>query len=815
MTEGMRCALVLTMAAVAAAGCSPPRQDAPAATADPPRVVVPAEPSVPATLTDVNVAAADMGGAVEQLTGHYDLTVVNYGPGLTGHRLIDGLVEPAWLIPSDWSPNRMFNRTTGWVQYPVDVVVSFHERMPALVGAVTIVVPASMSVKLVDDTSAAPKDVEVWTSMDAAPDSFTKATATMIDAAPGEHTVPFPAREARFVKLRVLSGASERVLEMAEVRVLEAARPGYVPLFTRAPGAERWKGSPRAAAQRGLDWLQQSAVDWRGSNGCFGCHVQSQALMGQRVALQGAYRVSMPALEALSERIRRTETPNGTWVGGPELASSVFGAMGLTYAAEATNKAADPDLLRALDFVLPSQKADGSLPEPTHEPPIMQGPFMMTANGLVAMNWAASHSRDPKYARAAERAMSWMAASEPETVQDKVFKVAALMRDGTPDQKRAAWSAVESLVSEQQADGGWKEAPATKGSNAFATGQVLYGFKQAGVSVNAPSFRRGVDFLLRTQVKDPTPDHGAWKAVHTQSQRPTDFAPTMWAVIGLANAYGVEPKGEVQIVRRQGDNPATRNLEIVLDVSGSMNTRLGQTTRWQTALEVLKDVVGALPDDLTVGLRVYGHRYASRSAQTCQDTELVVPLRKLDRDRIINTAARLRPRGETPLVRSVLQTVTDLKAVGGGSVILITDGEESCQGNATSAARQIKASGVHVTLNIVGFTVTGQTVEAELGTLAGSTGGRYYSAQDGAQLSRAVKLAALQRLPYDILDRSGAVVTSGETGELTRELPPGQYRVLINALGQRLEAPVTIVADQTAVVALEVEGDGFVIRPVQ
>jgi Ca-activated chloride channel family protein len=223
-------------------------------------------------------------------------------------------------------------------------------------------------------------------------------------------------------------------------------------------------------------------------------------------------------------------------------------------------------------------------------------------------------------------------------------------------------------------------------------------------------------------------------------------------------------------------------------------------------------VVTALPDDLNVGLRVYGHRYSSKSAQTCQDTELVVPIAPLDRDRILTTAANLKPRGETPLIRSILKTVDDLKAAGGGSVILITDGEESCKGNAKSAASQIKASGVKVALNIVGFTITGKAVETELAGLAGSTGGRYYSAQDGAQLSRAVKLAALTRLPYDLIDGSGKLLARAQTSELSRELAPGEYRVRIEALGQRLEEPVSIVPDQTTTLTLGVDDDRFAIR---
>ena len=137
-------------------------------------------------------------------------------------------------------------------------------------------------------------------------------------------------------------------------------------------------------------------------------------------------------------------------------------------------------------------------------PPIIQGQFMTTANALVAIERAAANTDDARYDAAAERALAWIASHEPETTQDKIFKIIALMHYGTPDQKRSAWSVVEILATEQQADGGWKENAATDGSNAFATGQVLYAFKQAGISIHGAMFRRGVDFLLQTQVNDPS-----------------------------------------------------------------------------------------------------------------------------------------------------------------------------------------------------------------------------------------------------------------------------------------------------------------------
>jgi hypothetical protein len=97
-------------------------------------------------------------------------------------------------------------------------------------------------------------------------EGFEKVAERSLPAQPAEQTLTFPVREARYVKLRVLSGASETDLEIAEVRVLESARAGYVPLFTRAPDVKHWKGSPRDAAQRGLEWIQQAAVNWNDLN---------------------------------------------------------------------------------------------------------------------------------------------------------------------------------------------------------------------------------------------------------------------------------------------------------------------------------------------------------------------------------------------------------------------------------------------------------------------------------------------------------------------------------------------------------------------
>lgn len=130
---------------------------------------------------------------------------------------------------------------------------------------------------------------------------------------------------------------------------------------------------------------------------------------------------------------------------------------------------------------------------------------------------------------------------------------------------------------------------------------------------------------------------------------------------------------------------------------------------------------------------------------------------------------------------------------------------------AGTAAKEIRASGVNLTPNIAGFTLTNETVANELGALAGSTGGRYHAVRYGEALSRAAKLAAPKRLPCHMLDSSGKLLASVQISALSRELPPGQYHVRIEALGQKLEEPLTIILDQTTSIAPSVEGDRFVI----
>ena len=237
-----------------------------------------------------------------------------------------------------------------------------------------------------------------------------------------------------------------------------------------------------------------------------------------------------------------------------------------------------------------------------------------------------------------------------------------------------------------------------------------------------------------------------------------------------------------------------RNLLFILDLSGSMRQPLGKGTRVSTARQVMREVLAKLPEDFNVGLRVYGHRVASTQKGTCTDTELVVPMGRANQAAILKQIDTLQPRGETPLVYSVLQAVGDLKGSGGGNLVLVTDGEESCGGDIEAAKAELGKSGIGLSLNIVGFTLAGGQARAPLAGLAGSTGGAYLSAQDGPSLARAIVAAATDRFPYKVLGPKGETVAAGDAGDPGAELPAGTYRVVVQAGAEDIVADGIVIA---------------------
>ncbi len=255
----------------------------------------------------------------------------------------------------------------------------------------------------------------------------------------------------------------------------------------------------------------------------------------------------------------------------------------------------------------------------------------------------------------------------------------------------------------------------------------------------------------------------------------------------------------------------TKNVELILDASNSMWGQIKGESKISIAKEVLSQIIRGLPEEMNVGLRVYGHRYKLKDERTCQDTELIVPIGPLQKDQLIQTIEKITPKGKTPLVYSILQSPQDFANLRGGTVVLISDGIESCEEDIKSIARKLKESGIELTVNIIGFDIKEEEARKQLETIAKSTGGIYLDAKDSQEL-----LSSLQqtlKIEYDLIDEKGEVKASGYVGGEAVSILEGEYILQLKLEPTFLETKVVVNPAKTSIFLLKREEGKWTIKP--
>lgn len=185
---------------------------------------------------------------------------------------------------------------------------------------------------------------------------------------------------------------------------------------------------------------------------------------------------------------------------------------------------------------------------------------------------------------------------------------------------------------------------------------------------------------------------------------------------------------------------AAERAIIVLDGSGSMWAQIDGKARITIARETLGAVLADLPDDLELGLMTYGHREKGN----CLDIEMLVEPAVGTGGAISAAADAINPKGMTPIsdaVRLAAENLafTEQKA----TVILITDGLETCEVDPCALAADLENRGIDFTTHVLGFGLSDEEGQ-QVACLAENTGGQYLSAKDGAALVEALTATVAQ-----------------------------------------------------------------------
>lgn len=192
---------------------------------------------------------------------------------------------------------------------------------------------------------------------------------------------------------------------------------------------------------------------------------------------------------------------------------------------------------------------------------------------------------------------------------------------------------------------------------------------------------------------------------------------------------------------------AAADTLLVFDASGSMWGQIDGVTKIEIARAAVGTISQGFAPDQTVGLMAYGHRRKG----DCADIEILVEPAPGSAGAIAAAVNQLQPKGKTPLSQAVVQAAEALKYTENqATVVLITDGVETCEQDPCAVATELAQLGVDFTAHVVGFGLSAEQGK-QLSCMADITGGRYLPAADAESLNQALQEVVLATEEPDIV----------------------------------------------------------------
>ena len=192
---------------------------------------------------------------------------------------------------------------------------------------------------------------------------------------------------------------------------------------------------------------------------------------------------------------------------------------------------------------------------------------------------------------------------------------------------------------------------------------------------------------------------------------------------------------------------------LVFDASGSMASTGHNDPDVPRIIEARNALHSVLPEVSPyrrLGLVTYG----PGSRESCGNINLRLKPTVNAADRILAEVDSVQPEGDTPLTRAVALAVDALHGIERpGTVVLVTDGRETCGGDPCALAERLAEDIQAVTVHVIGFKIRGETSDLHgfsdgsfkktghtvARCLADRTGGVYASADNTDELISALQ----------------------------------------------------------------------------
>lgn len=293
----------------------------------------------------------------------------------------------------------------------------------------------------------------------------------------------------------------------AVVDVLEKAGATSAAAAPSEPAPVRQGNTIEAAIPASLALVQRTDASFMPKTGCFSCHNDSLAAMTVATARKAGFHVDeKTAAQQLGANA-------GSLSGARDLLHQGTFAVGLnenpvilSYALIGLDaEGYQPDLTTdaAAMFIQTHQMADGHWAAgPESRPPLCADDLDQTVLSLRALQLYAPPVDKAAFAKSIHLAATWIGEYRPQTNYDLAWRLEGLASGGKGAD--AVLKARSDLLALQRADGGWSDLSSME-SSAYTTGLALIALHNSGLAASDPAYRRGVKYLLSTQLED-----GSW-----------------------------------------------------------------------------------------------------------------------------------------------------------------------------------------------------------------------------------------------------------------------------------------------------------------
>lgn len=309
------------------------------------------------------------------------------------------------------------------------------------------------------------------------------------------------------------------------------------------------EGDVRRAVTKALSLIQNSAAEYAKHRQCFSCHHQAVPVLALATARARGFAV---AGEVIQHQVAHTEKflagNRAGYQKGQGQGGQVDTAGYALWALEAGGWKPDDTTAAVAEYLLLRNKNSDHWNATSRRPPSEASDFTTTYLAVRGLKSFGTPAQGERIATRLSESLSWLRDHPGRDTEDRVFRLWALKLAGAEASDiRAARAGLEKT---QRPDGGWGQTDEL-GSDAYATGSALVALNQSGcISADTPAYRRGLRFLLQTQLTD-----GSWLVksrskpfqVYFETGFPhgTDqfisMSATSWATAALALALPVAP----------------------------------------------------------------------------------------------------------------------------------------------------------------------------------------------------------------------------------------------------------------------------------